>query len=101
MPWHTLRIDGISRIEREVARFLVEPTHPALPMGFRIKIVEHQDGRYSGHPEVALCTADGTPDMTCGWGSTIEETLSDTVKAVLDTAKDKPEDASLWWDPRF
>lgn len=101
MPWHTLRIDGVSRIEREVARFLIEPTNLALPMGVRIKIIEHQDGRFSGYPEVALCGPDGTPDTTCGWGSTIEETLADTVRALLDTTKGKPEDASLWWDPRF
>lgn len=103
MPWHTLRIDGVSRIWREVARFVVEPIHDDLPMGFGIKILEDQEGRFVGCPEIAIRDAQGTPDGISGMGRSIEEALADTVKALLGTLNDKAkiEPDSIWWDPRF
>lgn len=103
MSWKTLRIEGIARIEREVAKFLVDPVPPALPMGFRIKIVERQDGDFIGYSEIAVKDAKGQPDGTSGRGATIEEALADTVQAVLRTANDNPpvDDDSIWWDPSF
>ena len=103
MPWHTLKIEGISRIRREVARFLVEPIHDDLPMGFRIKILEDHEGHFMGCPEIALRDAQGTPDWVSGIGHSIEEALTDTVKALLGTLHDKPkvEADTIWWDQRF
>ena len=103
MPWRSLRIDGVSRIWREVACFTVEPIHDDLPMGFRIKILEDQQGHFVGRPEIAIRDAQGTPDWISGMGCGIEEALADTVKYFLQTLKDKPkiEPASIWWNPQF
>lgn len=104
MPWHKLKIEGLGRIEREAARFLVCPVRDDLPMGFRIKIVEDQNGLFTGYPEIAIRRPDdGEPDGTTGFGYTIEEALSATVKSFLDTLDGKPPitDDSIWWDPRF
>lgn len=103
MPWHTLQIDGVSRIRREVARFLVEPVRDDLPMGFRIKIEEDQDGDFFGYPEIAITDAEGNPDLTSGRGHSVEEALADTMKYLLETLKEKPtiEPRAIWWNPRF
>lgn len=103
MPWHTLEIEGITRIEREVARFTVEPICDDLPMRFRIKILEDQDGDFRGYPEIAIRRADGEPDVTSGRGHTVEEALAATIRSVLLTRIDKPtiDDDAIWWDPRF
>ncbi len=103
MPWHSLKITGVSRIRREVARFLVEPVRDDLPMGFRIKIEEDQDGHFFGYPEIAILDPAGTPDFTSGRGATIEEALSDTMEYLLKTLEDKPTISpdAIWWDPRF
>lgn len=103
MHWHQLKIEGIGRISREVARFTVEPIHEDLPMAFRVKILEDADGDFFGYPEIAIRRANGEPDWTSGRGRTIEEALAETVKSFFDTMQDKPkiEDDSIWWDPRF
>lgn len=103
MPWHKLQIEGVSRIKREVARFVVEPIRDDLPMAFRVKIVEEQDGLFYGYPEIAILDATGTPDFTSGRGATIEEALSDTVKYLLKTLEGKPQISpdAIWWNPRF
>lgn len=103
MSWKTLAIEGIGRIEREVARFVVEPRRADLPMAFRIKIVERPDGGFIGYPEIALKDASGQPDWTSGRGTTVEEALADTVHYLLETVEGKEpiHESAIWWDPRF
>lgn len=103
MSWKTLQIEGIARIEREVARFTVEPKHADLPMGFRIKIIEHANGGFSGVPEIAVKDAAGTPDWIVGMGNTVEEALADAVRYLLQSVRQREPlgDDSIWWDPRF
>ena len=76
MSWHTLQIEGIAEIEREVAVFFVGPKHDDLPMGFRIKVHERQDGAFFAYPEIAIKDKSGQPDWICGAGSTIEQALA-------------------------
>lgn len=103
MSWKTLQIEGIARIEREVARFTVAPKRDDLPMAFRIKIIERTDGDFIGYPEIALKDASGQPDWTSGRGSSVEEALADTVRFLLETAhgKEPIRESDIWWDPRF
>lgn len=103
MPWRTLQIDGIAEIEREVAVFLVGPTRDDLPMKFRIKVRERQDGAFFAYPEIAIKDNTGQPDWICGAGSTIERALASAVDALLGTiaGKEPLTTDSIWWDPRF
>ena len=103
MSWHTLQIEGIAEIEREVAVFFVGPKHDDLPMGFRIKVHERQDGAFFAYPEIAIKDKSGQPDWICGAGSTIEQALASAVDALLGTiaGKEPITEESIWWDPRF
>jgi hypothetical protein len=103
MTWHALHIDGVAELAREVAVFRVSPRRDDLPMVFRVKIVERQDGAFEGHPEIALKGADGEADWIAGSGATIEAALADTVAALLRTIEGKTpiSDDSVEWSKDF
>lgn len=103
MSWRTIQIEGVARIEREVARFTVETKRDDLPMAFRIKIIERADGDFIGYPEIAIKDAAGQPDWTSGRGASVEEALADTVRFLLETVQGKEPiaESAIWWDPRF
>lgn len=99
----TLQIDGIAEIQRLVAVFSVAPKRDDLPMQFRVKIMERQDGTFLAFPEIAIKDREGRPDWTSGAGMSIEQALASAVEALLGTiaGKEPIEDDSIWWDPRF
>lgn len=101
--WRDLQIEGAADLEREVAVFSVGTKRDDLPMRFRVKIWERQDGTFHAHPEIAIKDKHGQPDWIAGAGKTIEQALSSAVEALLSTipGKEPIEDDSIWWDPRF
>lgn len=103
MSWQQLQIDGIATIERVVAVFEVGPKHDDLPMRFRVKVVERQDGGFLAYPEIALKGPDGQPDYIAGAGDSIEGALASACRALLSTipGKEPITDDSIEWDPRF
>lgn len=103
MSWHRLQIDGIATIERVVAVFEVGPQHDDLPMRFRVKVTEHQDGGFYAYPEIALKGPDGVPDYVAGAGNSIEEALASACRMLLATipGKEPITEDSIDWNPRF
>lgn len=103
MSWHSLKIDGVAEIERSVGVFVVGPKRDDLPMRFRIKVLERQDGTFLAHPEIAIKDKEGQPDWVSGAGRTMEQALSSAFEMLLGSiaGKEPLTDASIWWDPRF
>lgn len=82
--WKSLKLGGISKIERVVAIF--EITSEKFPgQCAKFKILEESSGLYIGVPDIAVKDGLGSPDWTSGFGHSIEEALEDTLQSLLYT----------------
>lgn len=98
-----MNIEGVAEMEREAAVFLVGAKRDDLPMRFRVKILERQDGTFLAQPEIAIKDKGGHPDWVSGAGKTMEQALASAIEMLLGSiaGKEPLTDESIWWDPRF
>ena len=92
--WKKLKIDGVNEITKLVAEFEVW-IHALLPYGkMKIKIYENTNGTFAGRTDVRLKRKfDGTPESAVGYGHTMEEALSETIRWFKEmVAEDYPKD---------
>jgi len=90
VKWQTLLVPGLGPIERVVAVFTIGPPLERLPFAsFKVKVIERADGSLFGVPNVAVRTADGTPDWIGGFGKTVDEALAECLTYFLGTVDDR------------
>jgi hypothetical protein len=87
--WATVRIDGITRIDRVAGVFEIWPRDSDFPFAkFKVKVLERGGGDFLGVPNLAVRNADtGEPEYTSGLGKTVEAALADAVKYFLRSVK--------------
>ncbi|MBO1628487.1 hypothetical protein [Bacillus arachidis] len=99
--WKTIKIDGVSNIEKCRAEFIIWSIGDVPSGKFKVRIVEDQNGRFIGYTNLAILV-DGSPNFFSGYGKNIEEALQDTVHHFMDALKErKPsiEKDFEWADP--
>jgi hypothetical protein len=71
--WATVRIDGITRIDRVAGVFEIWPRDSDFPFAkFKVKVLERGGGDFLGVPNLAVRNADtGEPEYTSGLGKTV------------------------------
>ena len=79
--WHELKFDKVEKIEKCVAEFTIW-MHTKLPYGkMKVKIYEDQDKTFTGVTDVEVKRKfDGNFEGAIGFGKTVEEALSETIK---------------------
>lgn len=89
MEWKNIRIQGIAHIEKCVGEFdIIETTKT--PYGkFKVKIYEKQNGRYVGYTNLQLKDDDGCAYPGVGHGTTVEDTLQDTIEYFIKMIDEK------------
>ena len=72
--WRTLSFQGYTVVARVAAFFEVGPPlpHPLPFSSFVVKVLEHGNGSFAAHLNVAVRGPDGHPDWHAGLGATPE-----------------------------
>jgi Zn-finger domain-containing protein len=82
MVWKNLKIQNVSGIDKKVAEFTVWMVG-VLPFAkMRIKIMEDQEGNFTGYTDIQLIRKiDGYGEAASGFGKTVDEALEETIKS--------------------
>ncbi|MBW7473874.1 hypothetical protein K0T92_03885 [Paenibacillus oenotherae] len=103
--WKSIKVVGVTKIERVVAEFNVWAIQKLPFPKFKVKIREISTGGFSGSTNVAVKgLLDNEPDWITGFGNTISESLEDTIKSFFETIEGMEEvslseDDFVWSDP--
>ncbi|CAH1223278.1 hypothetical protein PAECIP111893_04944 [Paenibacillus plantiphilus] len=103
--WKSIKVDGVTKIEKIVAEFNVWAIQKLPFPKFKVKIKEISTGGFSGSTNVAVRSLlDNEPEWTIGFGNTITESLEDTIKSFFETIEGMEEtslseDDFVWSDP--
>lgn len=83
--WKDLKLNNVQKIEKVSAEFVIW-MHSILPYGkMKIRIYEDQDGIFSGISDLHVKRKfDGDFEAAVGFGKTIEEALSETIRNFND-----------------
>lgn len=100
MSWKKLKIEGISQIEKCVSEFEVSALDffetiyldQKIEYGtFKVKIYENQQDTnnfyYTGYTNIRLRTLEGGYEGGIGFGTTIDETLENTIYNFMNNIK--------------
>lgn len=79
--WKSLKLDDVQKIEKVSAEFVIW-MHSILPYGkMKIRIYEDQEGVFSEITDLHVKRKfDGDFEAAVGFGKTIEESLSETIR---------------------
>jgi len=97
-----LRINGVAKIQKCVAEFVIWELNISPYAKFKIKIYEDQDNQFTGYTNIQVKDSIGDFYCAVGYGKTIEDALDDTIKYFfkLTAAKnDWSEEDFEWADP--
>ncbi len=98
--WRTLKIRGVTSIEKVVGFFYVWSMKKFPYAKVRVKIVENQMGRYRGIADMGVKRkSDDVPEWAIAEGYTIDDTLLKTTQQLLtliDLYEAKEEHDFVW-----
>lgn len=79
--WKELKLSNVQKIEKVSAEFVIW-MHSILPYGkMKVRIYEDQEGGFSGITDLHIKRKfDGDFEAAVGFGKTIEEALSETIR---------------------
>jgi hypothetical protein len=81
MNWKNIKHPGISSIEKLVAEFQVWFVEDLPYAKVKVRIYEDSDGNFTGFTNIQIKSPfDGAPEAAAGFGKTIDEALSDTIR---------------------
>ncbi|MFS0558081.1 hypothetical protein [Brevibacillus sp. 179-C9.3 HS] len=100
--WKSIVIDGVTSIDKVVAKFNIWSINKLPFPKFKVKIREEKSGVLFGSTNVAVKSdIDGEPDWISGHGRIIAEALEDTIISffsTLDGFTDLVEEDFVWAD---
>lgn len=79
LKWQELKIEGIAKIEKFVSEFDVYELEKTPYSKFKVKVFESSNGTFTGYTNLRIKDETGDACGGVGYGSTIEETLKDTI----------------------
>ncbi len=83
-----MKLEGIAKLEKCVAEFNVWELNVTPWAKFKVKIYEDSNGNFSGYTNLLLKTQYG-PEGGVGFGTSIEEALTDTVNEFLNMLQER------------
>ncbi|WP_444917901.1 hypothetical protein [Microbulbifer sp. JMSA003] len=87
--WKVTDSDRFGPISKIVAIFEVGPPLKDLEIPcLKVKILEKENGRFAGIPNMAVLGKDNFPEWTSGFGKSPEEALIDTLEEFYKIAKE-------------
>lgn len=83
--WKDLKLNHVQKIEKVSAEFVIW-LHSVLPYGkMKIRVYEAQEGIFSGITDLHVKRKfDGDFEAAVGFGKTVEEALSETIRNFTD-----------------
>lgn len=91
VEWNKMNIPGIANIQKCVGEFNVWELQKTPYAKFKVKVFEGSKGEFTGYTNLLIKDKDGCPYPGVGHGSSLDESLFNTIQSFMKTLDGKKE----------